>query len=93
SAATVAEAAAIFSADATITLVFTDIILPGGESGLELGRYAGKLRPEVPVIYMSGFSDTVAGADKVLREGGNFLRKPFRRNELSLVLEQAMAKT
>ncbi len=93
SAATVTQASAILSADMSINLVFTDVNLPGGESGLELGEHVQKMRPGLPVVYMSGYSDTVAGADKVLREGQNFLRKPFRRNELAKVLQQALAKS
>ncbi|MBR2655172.1 MAG: PAS domain-containing protein [Loktanella sp.] len=92
SAVTVAQASAVLSADQSVNLVFTDIILPGGESGLELGRYVQNIRTGLPVVYMSGFSDTVVGADKVLREGENFLRKPFRRKELAKVLQQALEK-
>jgi signal transduction histidine kinase/CheY-like chemotaxis protein len=87
----VEEALTILASEGQINLVVTDIILPGGQSGLDLGYMIGTQYPGLPVIYMSGYSDTVAGAEQRLRAGENFLRKPFRSKELAEMLDLVLA--
>ena len=41
--------------DATVDLLFTDIILPGGMDGAELAARARALRPEMPIVYASAY--------------------------------------
>lgn len=65
-----------------VDLLVTDIIMPGGISG---GKLADQLRAEKPglkVIYMSGYSGEVAGTGLNLREGRQFLQKPFPPSKL-----------
>jgi two-component system cell cycle sensor histidine kinase/response regulator CckA len=65
-----------------IDLVVTDMVMPGGLSGRELAERLLVDRPELKVIYCSGYSDEMLGKDSFLRENGNFLEKPFKRNKL-----------
>jgi len=58
-------------------LVITDVIMPGGISGPDLVAQLRAREPSVKVIYMSGYTGDVAGAQVELQEGVNFLQKPF----------------
>lgn len=66
-----------------IGLLLTDMVMPGGMSGKELGQILLQENPQLKVIYMSGYSTEVAGNDFPLREGVNFLAKPFKAAKLA----------
>jgi CheY-like chemotaxis protein len=62
-------------------LLLTDVVMPemsGPELAFELRRH----RPTVPVLYMSGYTDDVLGADELSQEATAFLRKPFSNADL-----------
>jgi CheY-like chemotaxis protein len=61
----------------TFDLLMTDIVMPGGISGQKLAERLTAVRPALKVIYMSGYAGDVAGHILDLREGVNFLQKPF----------------
>ena len=42
-----------------VDLVFSDVVMPGGMNGLELAREQRGLRPQLPVLLTSGYSDAV----------------------------------
>ncbi len=60
-----------------IDLVITDIVMPGGMDGIELSGHLIERNPEIPVIFSSGYSDLIAAGDFPLKEGENFLTKPY----------------
>ena len=62
-----------------IDLVFSDIVMPGKMDGLSLARRLREIRPELPILLATGYSDAAAG---VL---GDFpiLRKPYEIHQLS----------
>lgn len=61
-----------------IDLLFTDIRLPGGQDGLGLAREARQLRPELPVIYATGYTPDAL----TMVPGGRLLRKPYRAQQV-----------
>jgi PAS domain S-box-containing protein len=67
-----------------IDLVFSDIVMPGKMDGLGLARHLKAVRPGLPILLTSGYSDAA------LNVRGDFpiLRKPYEIHELS----QAIAK-
>ncbi|EJW09881.1 periplasmic sensor hybrid histidine kinase [Rhodovulum sp. PH10] len=73
-------------------LVLSDILMPGGASGLDLARELRTRHPGLPVILMTGFSDKAA---EVARDGFPVLRKPFDlaalQRELTVVLTAGKA--
>jgi DNA-binding NtrC family response regulator len=66
-----------------IRLVLTDIVMPDGLSGIELSRQFLHDKPGLRILYSSGYCDELAGKDIQLREGLNFLVKPFQPHQLA----------
>ena len=64
-----------------IELLLTDVVMPH-LGGLELAQELRRRRPELPVIYMSGYSDEASFRDGALGEGEAFLAKPFTPDAL-----------
>ncbi len=69
-----------------VDLLLTDLVMPGGMTGKELGRLILKENPKLKVIYMSGYSAEIAGRDFPLEEGFNFLVKPFHIEKLAATI-------
>lgn len=63
-------------------LLLTDLVMPGGISGHQLAKQLRADRPQLKVIYISGYSQDIAGHELELRPGENFLTKPFTPDEL-----------
>ncbi|HWT31964.1 MAG TPA: response regulator, partial [Propylenella sp.] len=74
------EALGIVKSDQRIDLVFTDIVMPQGLSGLDVAREARRLRPGLKVLLTSGYRGDVPFADD---ETWPVLAKPFRPAELA----------
>jgi PAS domain S-box-containing protein len=70
----------------SIHLLLTDLVMPDGMSGIELGQRLTKEDQNLKVIYMSGYSPEIAASNMPLKEGFNFLSKPFRAQELASVI-------
>ena len=66
-----------------IDLLLTDVIMPVGDNGAMLAHEALVRRPDLRVLYMSGYTDSVLVRDGVLDPGVSLLCKPFTRNELA----------
>jgi len=66
-----------------IDLVFSDILMPGGMNGLELGHAIRRLHPGLPVLLTTGFSSSARDA---LEQGFVLLQKPFDLAALEHVL-------
>jgi len=64
-----------------IDVLLTDLIMPG-PSGVELAEQLRGLRPQVRVLFMSGYSDNAIVRDGLLGESAAFLQKPFTPEEL-----------
>ena len=62
-----------------IDLVFSDIVMPGKLDGLGLARHLREVRPDLPVLLATGYSD--AAAD--VRGDFPILRKPYEIHQLS----------
>ncbi len=83
-------ALALLRRDPQIALLFTDVVMPGGCNGVELADAARALRPGLPVLFCSGYAESV-----VLQQGRSSLRapllaKPYRRADLVRKLHQAL---
>jgi PAS domain S-box-containing protein len=71
-----------------IDLLLTDIVMPG-MNGRDLAVRLLEARPNMKVIYMSGYSGQGIG-EVVLPPGSHFLAKPFSRENLAAKIRDAM---
>lgn len=69
-----------------INLLLTDLVMPGGTTGLDLAEMLLLEKAELKVIYTSGYSLALFGQDCPVKEGFNFLQKPYQ----SLLLAQTV---
>ncbi len=75
---------------AHVALLLSDLVLPGGVSGLELARRLREHMPNLKVMFMSGYSTEVAGRQMELGEGESFLPKPFTLPQLMKAVRGAL---
>jgi two-component system, cell cycle sensor histidine kinase and response regulator CckA len=68
--------------DTTIDVLLTDVVMPG-MSGRTLAEKLSSIRPEMRVLYMSGYSDGVMAKQGIMETGISILRKPFTKDELT----------
>ena len=87
------EAKTILESDAPFDLLLTDIVMPGGMSGRDLARIAVELRPELKVLYMSGYTENAIVHHGRLDPGVSLLSKPFRRADLARKVHEGWRAT
>ncbi|WP_157961831.1 response regulator [Acuticoccus kandeliae] len=73
-----------------IDLLLTDLILPGGVNGKQLADAVRAGRPNIPVLFTSGFADERIGDDLDLDPFSLLLPKPYRREELTTKVREAL---
>ena len=77
--------------DVEVDLLFTDIVMPGGPDGLELAHLAKSRRPELKVLYATGFAG-LARAGKERPVYGKILNKPYLPTQLCEEIRQLLAR-
>ncbi len=65
-----------------IRLLLTDVVLPG-MNGRQLATRISTLKPEIKVLFMSGYSEDVIALHGVIAQNTAYMVKPFSRNELA----------
>lgn len=80
---------AMAAANEDVDLMLTDVVMPG-MNGWDLAQALGELRPGLPVLFTTGYTDNVllqrAGLDDRIR----VLPKPFKTNDLADALESLL---
>jgi PAS domain S-box-containing protein len=75
-----------------IHLLITDVVMPG-EGGRAVAEHVAQRHPGVRVLFMSGYTDDAVIRHGVLREGMNFLQKPFAPLALALKAREVLDAT
>lgn len=73
-----------------VALLLTDLLMPG-MSGRDLARGVLEQSPGLPVIYSSGFHDAGMVREMQLKEGANFVAKPYALEALIGTVRRALA--
>ena len=84
-----AKALEILDEDTGIELLFTDIVMPGGVNGFDLAHKAVERRPDLKVIFVSGYAPSLYAGEGLKQE---FLMKPYSEEELVRALHAAFAE-
>jgi PAS domain S-box-containing protein len=85
-----AEALEILKQESSVDLLFTDIVMPGGTSGIELARQASRMRPGLKVLLSSGYAREEAQARR-MRVEFPFIGKPYRPSTLGKKLKEVLS--
>jgi CheY-like chemotaxis protein len=85
-----AQALELISSGTPIDLLFTDIVLPGGIDGRALAWAAREVRPQLKLLFTSGFADLEVGGEGP--PDVEMLAKPYRRATLAHALHRVLAK-
>jgi YesN/AraC family two-component response regulator len=72
-----------------IQLLLTDVIMPKVD-GQELANLIRNERPDINVIFMSGYTDDVIAHHGVLDADVNFIQKPVTPGKLAQVLKEVL---
>ena len=75
--------------ETVIHLLLTDVIMPG-MNGRELAQRISVIRPNVKVLYMSGYTENVIGRNGMLDEGVRLLQKPFTLRDLKSKVREVL---
>ena len=86
SAADAAEALTILANTPAIDALFTDIVMPGKMSGLDLANKVRAERPDIAILLTSGFSGDLIQPQKAGADQFPMLHKPYRQHELAVHL-------
>jgi CheY-like chemotaxis protein len=74
-----------------VDFVFSDVVMPGGMNGVELARELRRLRPELPVLLTSVYSDVARELDP--KEGLALIEKPYPLDTLQKALRDFVGLT
>jgi signal transduction histidine kinase/ActR/RegA family two-component response regulator len=80
------------TADGRVDLLLTDVVMPGG-SGRELAEVLTLRHPDLPVVFMSGYTADVVLRQGIVQDKVAFLSKPFTADALAAALRGALDRT
>lgn len=73
-----------------IDLLFTDMVMPGGMNGAELAVAALARRPDLKILYTTGFAEASVLRRRELHAKAAILTKPYMQPELALAVREAL---
>ena len=88
-AAHAAAAIALIDSDVRIDLVFTDVVLPGDLTGRDVAAHCGRIRPDTPIVFTSGYARDAIG-DVRLDPGVDLLAKPYSFVDLAMKMRAVL---
>ena len=83
-------ALALVKSDTRLDLLLTDVVLPGELSGPRLAEELRRLRPGLPVLFASGYSQEIIELGAHGGEDVRFLAKPYDRRKLAQAVHEAL---
>ena len=72
-----------------IDLLFTDVVMPGGMTGIDLAREARALRPQLKILFTSGYADPAVVEDG-MPANALWLGKPYSNADLAARLRELL---
>ena len=84
------EALKVLNDDGRVDLVFTDAIMPGGMSGMQLAEEAVKVRSGIKVLLTSGFAEASLNTARAAA-GVPIISKPYRKQDLAKKVREVLS--
>jgi CheY-like chemotaxis protein len=84
------EALARWQDIAPVDLVLTDLVMPGGMSGIEMAHDLQSLAPGLRVVYTSGYDPEYDSHGGLLEPGVNFIPKPASADTILAVIRRQL---
>jgi len=84
------SALALLKTHGDVDLLFTDMVMPGGMSGLDLARAARALDPRLATVFASGYTEAAIFRTGEVEPGIELLSKPYRRQALGQAMRAAL---
>ncbi len=85
-------AIAILETNSAVSLLFSDVAMPGDMDGIGLVEWAAANRPALRTLLASGFPDAGDREQHLAALGCRFLQKPVRHHELAHAVREALDK-
>ncbi len=71
-------------------LLLSDMVMPGGMTGLQLAQALRERKPDLKVLLVSGYSTEIVQAETLLAQGIHFLPKPFESRQLAQTVRRCL---
>jgi CheY-like chemotaxis protein len=84
------EARAAIESGCSVDLVFSDVVMSGGMSGVDLLNWLRKRRPMLPVLLTSGYSEEIVQAQERREDDARILQKPYSQADLARAIRDAI---
>lgn len=78
----------VLSSGTNVDLLITDVGLPGGMNGRQLAETARTLKPNLQVLFVTGYAENAMTAQETLQNGMRILTKPFTLDVLIKKVER-----
>ena len=82
----------VLQSGARLALLVTDVGLPGGMNGRQMADAARGYRPDLKVLFITGYAECAARGDGLLGPGMQVLTKPFRMDALGTRIRDLVAQ-
>ncbi len=77
----------ILEQERPVNILLSDVIMPGGMNGVDLAKAARKRRPDLKVLFVSGYDHTAIAHATKYDDSLRLLNKPFSLTDLSRELQ------
>jgi CheY-like chemotaxis protein len=81
----------VLAQDHGVDLVFTEIVMPGGMTGIEMIAAARQARPDLKALFTTGFTGAATANNRRVTGADMMISKPYRVTELAAKLREALA--
>ena len=82
----------VLSHDHGVDLVFSDVVMPGGMTGIEMVAAARLARPDLKALFTTGFTSAATANNNRVTGADMVISKPYRVTELAAKLREALAQ-
>ncbi len=84
------QALEILEQEPDISLLFSDIVMPGGINGYELAEKAAESYPDLKILFTSGYTEKAVTEKDQHRFDAALLRKPYSQDEMVRCVRDAL---